>query len=177
MRSCCADAWNNSVPTCPLCQEPMSVWHVCWQCPVTQQSRRNDGFSQGVEECARRGQGKPLFTPAIIPHPADLVPPPLTTPRMQWSVVVGHEPLFLGHVFGDWSGLNPVTHLTRRCGWAVAGTVSVMPLRNSGRRRSGSAGVALWSLPRPYARGSARGTLFSAALSSTRDPTIMESVP
>ena len=68
-----------------------------------------------------------MFSSLLVPHPAAAFPQPLFDTGHVWLVTPGHARTFIGSAFGDGSGLNPRSHLTRRCGWSVVGTVSISP--------------------------------------------------
>ena len=62
LRSLCADAWDDSVEVCAICQSAMSPWHACWDCPAVKRFQVENGLSDGLAACARRGAADPLFS-------------------------------------------------------------------------------------------------------------------
>ena len=126
LRSLCADAWDESVRVCDLCQDSTSPWHACWDCMAVRRFQFEYGLSEGLADCARRGASNPLFSCLIVPHPAADFPRPVAEPGQIWvyhDSVTPEDLEFRGYAFGDGSGINPRSHRTRRCGWAVVGLV------------------------------------------------------
>ena len=76
LRAVVADAFEENAD-CPLCAQPgLGAWHL-WICPALAVFRREYGMPAAFLECAERGAPVPLFSTALLPHPAAQFPMPL----------------------------------------------------------------------------------------------------
>ena len=86
LRAVVADAFEENAD-CPLCAQPgLGAWHL-WICPAQAVFRREYGMPAAFLECAERGAPVPLFSTALLPHPAAQFPMPLwqIVPPPGWS--------------------------------------------------------------------------------------------
>ena len=146
LRSLCADSWWAPRSVFPLCGDSFSQWHALWHCAALDVFRREYTFPEGLQDCAWNGERSMVFHNALINNPGHQFPAPLLELEPVWTLAPGEDALFRGEAFGDGSGKNGEFVETRRCGWAVASSVSMFACVAAAREGDVAAGVLAYGV-------------------------------
>ena len=112
---------------CALCGAPFSQWHALFACPAldTRARELELDLPAGTLQVARNSEADMLFHHLLVDDPGRALAPPTAEETLVWRVAPGYDALFAGLAFGDGSGIHGQSHVTRRCGFAVAGEIAI----------------------------------------------------
>ena len=121
-----ADAGYGVDEKCRLCRQFRdSLWHRWWQCPHTSHLRNDEAIvpQSILKRAVAAGEGNVLYERALVPHPAEVLPPPAEEAAVTWwqdDSIGAHSPhVFDGEVFVDGSCSTHAIAARRRAAWAA----------------------------------------------------------
>ena len=107
---------------CPLCgvlSTDIPGRHFFWECACTRPFRESFGLSDELALAAGADKGNSFYVSALLSHPFGRAPLPTLELCVDWKVVTGDGPLFVGEAFGDGASAQGPDPMFIRCAWAV----------------------------------------------------------
>ena len=111
---------------CYLCGAPWSLWHANWECAANMRALHELVDPQLVSIASRNCHDQ-FYATALLPNPLVDFPLPTVTLESRWLLSAHCNPVFHAAAFGDGSGVNGASHLSRRCGWGAVSDVALFP--------------------------------------------------